>query len=140
MKKFTLRHCGLALLAGGLMSAQAATAAPVIYVCQFDNQSYWNWIPDAAAIMVDEVAGVVASDNSHFSTSGGEGYEGRLRGSNRRLMATFQTDEALTSSGRKINVRYTWRMNRSDLGSTLSVQVGQHGQQHRSDGQCQIKS
>lgn len=138
--KIKTKLTGVAVLTTGILAAQTALAAPVSYSCQFDNQSYWGWIPEAAVITVDEAAETVVSNNSHFATDGQENYQGRLRGNGRRLMATFQTSEAETSAGRKIYVRYTWRMNRSDLSSTLSVQVNRHGQQHRSDGQCHIKN
>lgn len=135
MKKLSLTTTLFAI-----WSAGTVIAGPVQYHCEYDGDRSRGWIPDFALVTVDEEAGTVTASASNFPETEKNPFEGQLRANARRVIATFQTDEARTSTGRKIYVRYSFRMNRSDLSSTLSVQVNRHGQQERSNGHCRVQS
>ena len=136
MKSIT-KIVSAAVMAGTVFIGQSAVAGPVRYDCTFHNsERSRGWIPAQLFVTVDEDAGRVTAQAYSFLDTSYEDVEGRLQTNSRRITATFQNEDETTSTGRRIYVRYNFRMKRSDLSSSLNVIVNRHGQQERSNGRC----
>ena len=137
--KLITKIASAAVMVGTIFIGQSAVAAPVRYDCTFHNsERSRGWIPAQLFVTVDEDAGRVTAQAYSFLDTSYEDVEGRLQTNSRRITATFQNEDETTSTGRRIYVRYNFRMKRNDLSSTLSVIVNRHGQQERSNGQCAL--